>query len=205
MINNLFGLGDQIWLYIDQIGILLGVAMGITWFAGLVWAVFKPESVRRWFTRNRFPSIGGRPEHTRWQGLIFTVSRANVPIWVIEQVQPEMIGLLITDSSQSEGEAIRARSGLPRDRVVKRHIDNPDDPFEVKQKTKELIAAMQERQVDAIAVDITGGKTTMSLGAFMAAEEAAADTLYVTANYKDTQIDMSTANIIAISQAGSQS
>ncbi len=200
MTTNLFGWSDQTWQTFDQFGILVGDIMLIISVGGLVYGFWKRNDIRAWLTRNRFPSIGGSPELTRWQGLIFTVSRANVPIWVIEQVRPETIGLLITDSSRSEGDIIRTRAAQQGIRVLIRHIDNPDDPAEVNQKTRELLKLMQESLIQPIAVDITGGKTPMSLGAFMAAEEASADTLYVTAAYKDSKLDMTTAKIIAISR-----
>jgi len=52
-------------------------------------------------------------------------------------------------------------------------------------------------------VDVTGGKLPMSLGAFMAAEESGADTLYVASEF-DPQLkrpDMRTARIRRISAA----
>ncbi|WP_374088510.1 hypothetical protein [Methylomicrobium lacus] len=202
MTQNLFGWSDQAWQTLDQFGILFGDLMLLISIGGLVYGLYKRNDIRQWLTRNRFPSIGGRPELSRWQGLIFTVSRANVPAWVIDQIQPEAVGLLLTDSSQGEGEQIKAQARQIGAKVVIRHIDNPDDPAEVKQKTAEIVREMQESGISPIAVDVTGGKTPMSLGAFMAAEEASIDTLYVTAAYKDNKLDMASANIIAISQAG---
>ncbi|WP_024298103.1 hypothetical protein [Methylomicrobium lacus] len=202
MTANLFGWSDQAWQTLDQFGILFGDLMLLTSIGGLVYGLYKRNDIRQWLTRNRFPSIGGRPELSRWQGLIFTVSRANVPAWVIGQVHPEAVGLLLTYSSQGEGEQIKAQARQIGINVISRHIDNPDDPAEVKQKTAEIVRAMQADGIDPIAVDVTGGKTPMSLGAFMAAEEASIDTLYVTAAYKDSKLDMATASIIAISQAG---
>jgi N-acetylmuramic acid 6-phosphate (MurNAc-6-P) etherase len=48
-------------------------------------------------------------------------------------------------------------------------------------------------------VDITGGKTPMSVGAFMAAEERGATSLYVTAPHGDNGLNTAKARIRAIS------
>lgn len=193
------GVSDASFQALDQVATLLGLVMGSTWLIGLLLACFKPDSLRRWFTRNRFPSIGGRPE-IDWQGVVFTVSRAEVPLWVIGQVQPRMLGLLLTSFSEGEAAKIEAEAKQRGITVFTDKVSNPDDPAEVNQKTKTLLRAMQEEDIQPIAVDITGGKTPMSVGAFMAAEEVGCDTIYVTTDNKNGKPDMSTASIIAISQ-----
>ena len=42
---------------------------------------------------------------------------------------------------------------------------------------------MRDAEAKEIAVDVTGGKTPMSLGAFMAAEEFAVQTIYITSEF----------------------
>jgi hypothetical protein len=192
---------EPTWLLMDHYGILLGdVLMTVTVLAGCV-GFIKRNNLRNWLTRNRFPSIGGNPEHTQWQGLVFTVSRAEVPIWVIGQVQPSGIGLMLTETSRAEGEKIRQKAGQSGISVISKTIIDPDDPAEAKRNTKDLLQRLQDQGINEIAVDITGGKTPMSLGAFMAAEESGSDSIYVTTAYKDTKPDMATAQIKAISQA----
>jgi hypothetical protein len=58
---------------------------------------------------------------------------------------------------------------------------------------------MRAEGVRNVAVDVTGGKVPMSLGAFMAAEEAALDSLYVTTAWRDGKPDASTAKLTRIS------
>lgn len=202
MNNNILstlGVSDTFFQALDQVATLLGLAMGLTWFAGLLLAYFKPDSLRRWFSRNRFPSIGGRPD-LDWQGLVFTVSRADVPEWVIAQVNPQHIGLLVSDAMQNVGETIRnyaAQRGIQVDILS---IHDPNNPAEVKQHTKQLLTTLQEHGLQHLAVDITGGKVPMSVGAFMAAEEMGCDSIYVATDYINGKPDMSSANLIAISQ-----
>lgn len=203
MNQNLFGWSDQLWLRLDHFGILFGDIMLLISFVGLVYGICQRNTLRNWLSRNRFPGIGGCPDFD-WQGLVFTVSRANVPLWVIEHVSPKAIGLLTTSASQDEGDIIRDDAEQRGIEVITRMIENPDDPAEVKQKARELLRQMQENNINPIAVDITGGKTPMSVGAFMAAEEMGVDSIYVTTQMENKNINMQTAKIIAISQAGPQ-
>ncbi|MGZ8916489.1 MAG: hypothetical protein ACXW1Z_25685 [Methylobacter sp.] len=204
MSTNLFGWSNETWQMFDQLGIIAGDALILITIVGGVIGIIKRNDLRNWITRNRFPGIGGNPEHTRWQGLIFTVSRAEVPLWVIAEVEPCGLGLLVTETSRAEGEKIRQKAQQSGINVMTESVNDPADPAEVKRKTKDLLQTLRELGINDIAVDITGGKTPMSLGAFMAAEECGCDSIYVTTAYtKDNKPDMTTAHIKAISQAPS--
>ncbi|MGZ8226248.1 MAG: hypothetical protein ACXWT3_06355 [Methylococcaceae bacterium] len=198
---NFFDFSEQTWLSLDHYGIFLGDILMTATLLGGVYGFINRNDLRNWLTRNRFPGIGGNPEHTHWQGVVFTVSCSDVSNWVIDQVQPASIGLLVTDFKREDGEKIRQKAEQSGINVYTKTINDPDDPAEVKLKTKELLQKLRDCGVNDIAVDITGGKTPMSLGAFMAAEECSCDSIYVTTGYKDKKPDMSTANIKAISQA----
>ena len=200
MSTNLFGWSDEVWQTFDQLGIIAGDAIMLITIVVASYGFIKRNDLRSWLTRNRFPSIGGNLEHARWQGLVFTVSRAEVPFWVIEQVQPSGIGLLVTEASRAEGEKIRQRAQQSGISVSMETLNDPDDPAEAKRKTQDLLHRLQDQGLNEIAVDITGGKTPMSLGAFMAAEESGSDSIYVTTAHKDNKPDMTTAQIKAISQ-----
>ena len=81
---------------------------------------------------------------------------------------------------------------------------DPDDPTQSRQAAAALLAMMQRAGHEKLAVDITGGKTPMSLGAFMAAEEAGAASLYVASGF-DVNLrkpDMRTARVRVISLPG---
>lgn len=49
MTPNFFGWSEAVWRLIDQIGILFGLAMGLTWFGGLLFAILRPDTLKRWF------------------------------------------------------------------------------------------------------------------------------------------------------------
>lgn len=204
MTTNLFGWSEATWLFIDQIGILLGVAMGATWFFGILWAVFKPDTLRRWFTLNRFPNVGAELDDEQYRDAIaFTVSHKELPLWVIRSSRPAHIGLIATADSkqaaleiaqQAEKQGIRVHGPV--------YVENPDDPAEALAQTRLILSRLREAGARHIAVDITGGKTPMSLGAFMAAEEMGVSSLYVASRYDATlrKPDMSSAKIRCISR-----
>lgn len=191
---------ENTWQLLDRYGILLGDILMTLSIIGAGLGFIKRHDLRRWLTRNQFPSVGGSPEHNRWQGMVFTVSRGNVPLWVIAQVRPSAVGLLATEASRGESEAIRQTAAQQGIAVFSQNLDNPDDPAECKRKTAQLIHDLRSLSLTDIAIDITGGKVPMSLGAFMAAEEHGCPSLYVTAGYKDNKPDMTTARLIAISE-----
>jgi len=194
-------MSDELWTLLDRYGILLGDLLMTVSLLAAVYGIIKRNALRSWLARNRFPSIGGNPEHTHWQGIVFTVSRAEVPLWVIHQVQPDRIGLLITQTSQEQSAIIRQAAEQQGITVYIEILNDPDDPAEANRKTKELLQTLRQNGISELAVDITGGKTPMSLGAFMAAEELSSDSIYVTSHYKDGKPDMNTAHNKAISQA----
>jgi hypothetical protein len=196
---------DGTWLLLDHYGILVGdILMTLTTLAG-IYGFFKRNDLRRWLTRNRFPSIGGKPDDMDWQGLIFTVSRSDVPLWVIGQVRPRLVGLLHSAQTQEAAKEIERQVRQQGCDVLLQALANPDAPEESLRHVQALIRRMREAGTQKIAVDVTGGKVPMSLGAFMAAEEAKVDTVYVTTDSKNGKPDMTTAKIIAVSQPGTQS
>lgn len=199
IIINLFS--EENWLLLDRIGIFMGDILMILSLAGAIYGFITRNKFRNWLFRNQFPSIGGSLEHTQWQGLVFTLSRTEVPLWVIGQVQPQQIGLLVSQPMQAVADEIRRTAELQNITVICETLNDPDDPAETKQKTKLLLQTMQAQCDGDLAVDVTGGKTTMSLGAFMAAEELGHDSIYVTVDYANGRPDITTAKIKALSQA----
>lgn len=198
---NIFTFNESTWLLWDHYGIIVGdIVMTLTILAAIYGFICR-NKLHNWFKRNRFPSIGGQLEHSHWQGIIFTVSRKEVPLWVIKQINPMAIGLLSTESSRNEAQEIRVFAQQMGILIIEEEVINdPDDPAEVNRKAKKVIHELKDKGVDELAMDITGGKTPMSLGAFMAAEEMGVDSIYVTTDYKDKNPDISTAKIKAISQ-----
>ncbi|HWO99022.1 MAG TPA: DUF1887 family CARF protein [Methylococcus sp.] len=201
--NELFGWSEATWHLIDQIGILLGLLMGVSWIVGLPLALLKREDIRRWFTRNRFPNVGAELENAlRWDALAFTVSHKELPLWVIGTLKPTHIGLIATEASRDTAREIDTYARQRGIDVLTAHLADPDDPAEARAQTRLILTRLREAGAERIAVDITGGKTPMSLGAFMAAEELGVSSLYVTSDYDAAlrRPDMRTAKIHCISK-----
>lgn len=205
MTENLFGWSDQTWLYLDHYGILLADIFTTLTVAMLIVGWLKRDRLRRWLTRNRFPVVGGEePAERNWDGIVFTVSRSETPTWVIEQCRPAQVGLVVTRQSRDTADRIAARAGELGARVYgPLEISSPDDPAASRFAVGELLRRMAGQQPDAVlAVDLTGGKVPMSLGAFMAAEERLVETIYVSSDYTPglKGPDMRTARIVRVSE-----
>lgn len=202
MQNNLFNWTSQNWLTIDQIGILVGLLLGILQIILLLVAIFKRKTIRRWLLRNRFPNIGRNDAGKNWHGILFTVSQSQLPCWIIKTKKPQIIGLIASRQSHKNAREIQECAEQLGVRVIPIiEISDPDDTVQSYQKTRQLIKEMRPDESQAIAVDITGGKRPMSMGAFMAAVEAQADTLYISADFDANlkQPDLNTAHILTLS------
>lgn len=189
---------DVFWLWLDRLGIVLGVLTGLTWIVGLSLAFIKPEVVRGWFSRNRFPHIGSsRIENV--DAIVFTVSIPDVPEWVMQQLRPKAVGFVATEQSRDSAERLRRSAERLNILAVEPIIlRDPDNPGECRDQTAALLVELAE--YGTLSVDVTGGKTPMSLGAFMAAEEFGAKTLYVSCQYQHGKLDLRSARIACISQ-----
>jgi hypothetical protein len=197
-----FTVTDATWLFLDRIGILLGLVTPVVTLSALFIGYFNRERLRRWLTRNRFPAVGGTlAEHIRYDGLVFTVSKPETPAWVLDQIKPRAAVFVASDQSRGVADELKARAaGLAGPFVVS--VGNPDDPGETRLAVRQAIERLSIIGCANIAVDVTGGKVPMSLGAFMAAEEMGRDSLYVSVDY-DARLnkpDMRTARIIVMSR-----
>lgn len=201
-LDQLFGLSEQAWLSIDQVATLLGMLTSILAPAALLLGALNRDRLRAWLTRNRFPQVGQHPApDARWDAIVFTVSRREVPCWVLETLKPKLIGLVVTAASRAAGEEIaKSAEDLGIHVLPLEEMADPDDPAEAQIKTRRLLEDVAARGMERVGVDVTGGKVPMSLGAFMAAEEALADTLYVTVEYDKSTPRMNTAKVLPIRQ-----
>lgn len=189
---------DAFWLWLDRTGIVLGVLTGSTWVIGLSLAFLKPDVIRGWFSRNRFPHIGtSRIENVG--AIVFTVSNPDVPDWVMQQLKPMAVAFIATEQSRESAERLfRSAERLGIRALMPVILANPDNPAESRDHAAALLVELADQ--GRLAVDVTGGKTPMSLGAFMAAEEFGAKTLYVTCTYLNGRLDLRSAKIACISQ-----
>ena len=202
--GNLFGWTDAAWRFLDQVGILAGDVLMAGSVAAAVAGWLKRDEIRRWFRRNAFPDVGGEvlPGEPGWDGIVFTVSHEDVPRWVIGQARPRAVAFVCSGLSRKTASALAEYAEAMGIRAVLVRVVEPDDPAEARSAAAAGIEALGEIGCERVAVDVTGGKLPMSLGAFMAAEEQGADTIYVSTEY-DAQLKapkMETARVLRISR-----
>ncbi len=182
--GQLFGWTESTWLWLDQIGILLGDVTLFFGVPGAIWAFFHRDAIRRWLTLDRFPLSGKEDDDTQWDALLFTVSQSEIPEWVIARRKPGAVALLATDRSWEKAKSLAhfiSARGITL--LGPKKLDDPDDPTEAREETARLIERLRKQGFDNIGVDITGGKLPMSIGAFLAAREFGCDALYITSQF----------------------
>lgn len=121
------------------------------------------------------------------RGVIFTLGLhsdrpASVVSLVVERVRPEFVGFLGTPRTEEAGTVKRLRTTLclGEDRCKSEFWD-PTEVAEGKVKAGLVIDWLLRQGVSEreLVVDLTGGTTTMSVAAFMAAQERRVDCQYV--------------------------
>jgi predicted neuraminidase len=114
------------------------------------------------------------------------------------QLKPKAVAFIATELSLPVAEELRQQAiklGITALEPVL--LADPDNPALCRKLTAELLVELADH--GRLAVDVTGGRTPMSLGAFMAAEELGAGTLYVSCQYPNGKPDMASAAIVCIS------
>ena len=183
--GQLFGWAESTWLWLDQFGILLGDITLVVGVPSAIWAFFHRDAIRRWLALDRFPLSGREADdNAQWDALVFTVSRPELPEWVVKQRKPRAVALLATDQSWEQAKSLANFASARGVALLgPKKLDDPDDPAEARAETERLIERLHEKGYEKIGVDVTGGKTPMSIGAFLAAREMGCDTLYVTSEF----------------------
>jgi hypothetical protein len=121
------------------------------------------------------------------QGIIFTVGKQTDTIaFALEEQHPDLVGFICSAASQGYVDDIVARFSLNEENYRKYPV-SPFDIHEIIQISKLLIGWMlsKNHSADQLVVDVTGGMTTMSVGAFSAAEDSHVDSQYIRSKYDD--------------------
>lgn len=181
----------MIWEWLDRISAIIDILVGSIALYGLVVSLYDPQAIRRWFPGlfvNSHDDGGEVIVQLEARGLVFTVSHKDTPVWMIDKVNPTHIALVGSEASVAEMHAIAEYARRKDIQVVsQQEIKDTDDVSEARHAVEDALHQLRHRVGDQIAVDLTGGKTTMSLGAFMAADEQMVEAVYVSAPY-NTQL-----------------
>jgi hypothetical protein len=119
--------------------------------------------------------------------LIFTLGKQiDTVAFAIENQKPEYVGFVCTEVSEPFAHELIKSFGFGPDKVRKRIVD-PFDIRETYQVANLLIQWLLDQKVNAreIAVDITGGLTTLSVGVFSAADDHRTDSQYIRSRYDE--------------------
>ncbi len=204
MMNNLFHWSDRTWLVLDQWGILIGLILSAVTVSAFIIGAVKWKSLKGLLSRNSFPDIGQNIDSGQsWDAIIFLVSDQYVPKWIIDQGICRQVGLVASSKSLRVAEEIRKHAekrGITCLPVSQ--IENPDSPVDTRRAVAHLLSSLKEKGLVHCAVDLTGGKKTMTLGAFMAAEEFDVESVYVATDYDESlkKPDMATAKMLSVSR-----
>jgi hypothetical protein len=176
-------LGDRpLTLIVTALMVLLLIAVGTV-------------AVEQWRARNR---ITGGEFH--WgtevkKGLIFTLGLrshedSGTVMKMIRTIKPTYLGFIATQATAKNNvtASIVNKCGL-KDGEWREKMVEPTNVTEIRDDTKHLINWMLSLGVSSseILIDLTGGTAVVSVGAFMAADEAKVDTVYVYSDFKDNK------------------
>lgn len=200
--SNVFGWPDRCWAFISQVDNLFDLPVNVITLTLFIVALTRRDDIRRWLTRNSFPSVGHvLSDKQRWNAIVFTLSRIDLPLWVMRTYKPSIVGFIATDYSVPVAQRLVSEAERLGIEVVGReHILNPNDPSQTREAASRLLNKLKARKIASVAVDVTGGTTPMSLGAFVSAEENGVTTLYITAKYKNNKPIARSVKLIAVSQ-----
>ena len=144
-------------------------------------------SVLQTIERRRFRSLGDKSAAFRQprRGIVFTVGlQPTTILFALEKQQPTYVGFLCTEVSLPIAQKICADLGLDGEHA-KVALADPFNMLEVRKETETLIHWLLARPTGVrlrrheIVVDVTGGLTPLSLGAFSMAEEQRVDIQYI--------------------------
>ena len=131
--------------------------------------------------------FGGSASGIPRQGIIFTVGRQVDTIsYSINGINPKYVGFVCTTETINFIKTAVCISGFTEE-TSKYEIVNPIDINDIRIKTNLIIDWMLNKELanKDIALDPTGGLTTMSLGAYSATYERNIDSQYVRSRYDE--------------------
>jgi len=137
-------------------------------------------------TGDAFPFLDGKVE-----AIIIPVSRKEQPEWIIRYIKPKYVSFVYTNlgvSKNATKELIKEYKDSIKFNLTEEDVDqekfmitDADDPKHTKRRVKNFIEEYLNKGIEKhkIFVDTTGGKVTMSIGAFQAAEETEVSSIYI--------------------------
>ncbi|OFC30311.1 Card1-like endonuclease domain-containing protein [Acidithiobacillus caldus] len=190
---------DMFWEYLDHVATILDILVG-----GIaLWGVFLPTSFwnrMRKYLRGNVHQGGEEVDTIAADGVIFTVSKKETPIWTMMKVRPNRVHLIGSRQTMEAVNSIKEFAHTANITISEAELNDADDVAEARQLVSHAINQLQQHGCKRIVIDVTGGKTPMSIGAFQAGDEANLPVIYVTAPFdqKLRHADLDRARIYVI-------
>lgn len=137
--------------------------------------------------KRKQPTFGGEASTVPRKGLIFTVGlQTDTAAYCLEYQKPNFVGFLCSEQTMRTAKTLLASHSFSEDSCHQEIVD-PHDVADVRAKTLFTIDWMLRKGLgtEDIAMDPTGGLTSMSLGALSAAQERAIDCQYLMSKYNE--------------------
>jgi len=137
--------------------------------------------------RKKTQVFGGPASGIARRGIIFTVGRqVETVAYSLHGLKPEFVGFICTGETIGTAKNADFSKHFTED-TARYEIVNPYEIEDIRTKTKLIIDWMEKKGLSAkdIALDPTGGLTSMSLGAYSAAYERQIDSQYVRSDYDE--------------------
>jgi hypothetical protein len=182
-------MSDAVWLDVDRFATVLGIVTGLLSLFAAGWAWWKKNDLKRWWRRNSFGRVGqvvdtSADASQQFDALLLPISKPDVPCWLIDTLRPVRIALIATPQSQAAAQQVEAYARAANVGIAASlTLPDANDTAAFREHAARLIRQLREAGAVRIAVDSTGGKVPMSLGLFMAAEEAGVTTIYVSTHF----------------------
>jgi len=181
---------------LDRAGILLGLILAGLAAAGGLLAIVQKTRLTTYLQnlarRREYANVRAATEglRTEFEAVVLPVSNREVPEWILTHLRPRIAALLYTEQSEATALGLLRQFGDQVDFIVTAtdieqvrgfRLENPNEVEESRKLVRFYLEEIQKRGIEPrkIVVDTTGGKVPMSLGAFQAAEQVGAASMYV--------------------------
>jgi hypothetical protein len=121
------------------------------------------------------------------RGMVFTVGMQPHTIrMALKHRKPDYVAFICSSKSELLADELANEFRFERDHGKKEIVD-PQNIKEIRTKTSLILDWLAEKglETDEIAVDITGGMTTMSVAVFSVTEERKIDSQYIRSEYDE--------------------
>lgn len=179
-----------IFMAIASGSVVFGISsfvFGAMAFLGIYSLIEKYEKLQQEKSEKAQQTFGGPASGIPRRGVIFTVGRQVETIaYSVNGLKPEYVGFICTAETVNVIKNSECASGYNEDNA-KYEIVNPADIEDIRIKAKLIIDWMIGKGLASkdIALDPTGGLTSMSLGAYAATYERQIDSQYVRSSYDE--------------------